>query len=350
MKFYFCLFFLLFAFLPIKSAAQTKVSDNVQKGGKTLTSVPVTVADRDGRYITGLEKKDFTLYENGVEQKIVSFATFDEPVSIALLLDTSGSTKDSLAEIKDAAADFIELLDRQDRCLIATFDAKVNILNNLTNDRKLLKASLAEARTADKEGSVLFNAIEEVAQKSFAGVEGRKVIVVLSDGKDFGSSIGRSDLMSRLEESDVAIYSIFYQSGGGFNKMVIAPDGTLQEGKAPKKTKEKKPKKKKNYSILIPVAGDVFTAEEAKLAARAADVEAVNSLQTMSDTTAGRFYQSDTQNLGGVFKKIAGELRQLYRLGYYSQAAGDAARPVIIKVSKPDAVVRAGGKFRAKQL
>ena len=67
--------------------------------------------------------------------------------------------------------------------------------------------------------------------------------------------------------------------------------------------------------ITIPLRGDLYSEDEAKLLARVADVEAVNSLQAMSDTTAGRFYQSDTQNLGGVFKKIAGELRQMYQIG-----------------------------------
>jgi VWFA-related protein len=179
------------------------------------------------------------------------------------------------------------------------------------------------------------------------------VIVLLSDGKDFGSSLTRNQLLNQLEESDVAIYSIFYQTGVGFNKIEVAPDGTIKEGKESKKNEKKKPqKKKKNYSILIPLRGDVFTEEELKLSAKVADIEAVNSLRALSDTTAGRFYQSDTPNLSGVFKRIAGELRQQYQLGYEARdAANDAGtRDIIVKVNRPDAVVRARGKFRAKQL
>jgi VWFA-related protein len=352
MKFFCAIFSLTILILPIKSVSQSNASENkVQNGAKILVKVPVSVADRDQRYVTGLKKNDFRLYQDGVEQKIASFSTIVEPINVALLLDTSGSTKDTLGKIKESAADFLALLDGQDKCLIATFDSQVRVLNTLTDDHKLLKSLLDQIQTAEKNGSVLFDALENVAQKSFVGVEGRKMIIVLSDGKDFGSSISKSELVSRLEESDVPIYSIFYQTGGGFNKLNISPDGKLTESKAAKKPKPEKPKKKKN-TLMIPLSRDGYTEEEAKLLARVGTVEAVNSLQKLSDTTAGRFYPSDAQNLGEVFKKIAGELRQIYQLGYYSQeaVAGETVHQIIVKVNRVDAVVRARGKFRATRL
>jgi VWFA-related protein len=233
---------------------------------------------------------------------------------------------------------------------VATFDAQLNVLNPLTSDQKALKNSLDKVRPAEKEGSVVFRAVEQIARESFDNVQGRKVIVLLSDGKDFGSGITKAELLSRLEESDVSVYSIFYQTGAGFNKLVIAPDGTLKEGKEDKKPPKKAaPKKKKNYSILIPLRGDVYTEEQVKLSAKVADIAAVNSLQEISDITAGRFYQSDAPNLGGIFKRIAGELRQQYRLGYYSkdQTSDAGAHDITVKVKRSDAVVRARGKFRA---
>ena len=230
--------------LPIESVAQTAIRTILKNAAKywltcrfrspTVTDVPA-----------GLKKKDFFIYQNGVEQKIVSFSTFDEPINIAILLDTSGSTKNSLKEIKEAAADFIDLLNQQDKCLIATFDSQVNVLNTLTNDHKTLKNSLNQVKTDEKEGSVLFNAIKQIAQKSFVGVEGRKVIIVLSDGKDFGSSLGKTELINQLEESDVSIYSIFYQTGDGFNKLMITPDGTLKESEETQKTEGQKAEKTK---------------------------------------------------------------------------------------------------------
>ncbi len=338
--------------LPVSTNAQATVfGDKTPKSGKTLISLPVTVSDRDGRYIAGLEKKDFTVYQNGVEQNISSFSTFDEPINIALLLDTSGSTKDSMDKIKDAAKDFIELLNLLDKCALVAFNSQIKVLSPLTTDHQMLRDSLNQAQTAEKEGSLVFDAVAQTVKTNFNGAKGRKVIILLSDGKDFGSSLSKKDLTAQLEETDVSIYSIFYESGAGFNKMTIAPDGTLKESRE-KKEKPKKPeKKKKKYSILIPMNGDVYTPEEVKMAARASDTQAVNALQELTDATAGRFYQSDTPNLSSIFKKIAAELKQQYRLEFYSNQTAETARsPIVIKVKKADTVVHIGGKYRAEQL
>ncbi|MDQ4121401.1 MAG: VWA domain-containing protein [Acidobacteriota bacterium] len=348
MKIIFALLSLLFLALPFDLRGQENISfEKTQKGERRLVSVPVIVSDRDGRYIPGLKKEDFTLYENGVEQKIAFFATYDEPINVALLIDTSESTRNTLREIKEAAEDFIGLLNPNDRCLIATFDAQLNILTPLTSNPQTMKESLAKVQTAQREGSVLFSSVKQIAEKSFTEATGRKVIVVLSDGKDFGSPLSKNELLGALEESDVSIYGIFYQTGMG-TKLTVSPNGQITEAKEEKKPKVKKPKKKKGYRILIPGRGDIFTTEEIKLSEKLADIQAVNVLQQLSDTTAGRFYSSDAPNLKGTFKRIAGELRQQYRIGYYTRDSVNAAvHDISVKVGRPDAVVRARGKFRA---
>lgn len=344
---------LLLMILTLPVGLQAQTTDKVQKGNKKLISVPVTVSDREGRYISGLKKEDFAIYQDGVKQKIDFFATEDEPVSVALLLDTSASTKDVLDKIKDAAKDFIELLNPNDQCLVATFDSQVKILSPFTSDRKPLKQSLEKIQAAEREGTLVFSAVRQITQNFSADAPGRKVIVLLSDGKDYGSTISKTELFSQLEESDILIYSVFYQTGKGFNKPVLNSDGKIEEGEKEKKLKkEKKPKKKKGYSIQISLPPDIYTPEDVKLSDRVATIEAVNVLQEMSDLTAGRFYMSDAPNLGRIFKQIASELRQQYRLGYYSRdAANDSnVRNISVKIERPDAVVRTRGKFRAKQL
>ncbi|HSK71735.1 MAG TPA: VWA domain-containing protein [Pyrinomonadaceae bacterium] len=351
MKILFALLAFALLTLPVEFRAQTAISDRVQKGNKTFISVPVTVSDREGRYISGLKKDDFTVYQDGVKQKIEFFATESEPINVALLLDTSASTKDVLDKIREAARDFIDLMNPNDKCLIATFDSQVKVLSQFTSDKKTLKDALNQIQNAEQEGSVVFRAVDHIARNSLNNVQGRKAIVLLSDGKDFGSSVSRNELINQLEESDVLIYSVFYQTGIGFNKLVVKPDGTVKEGKENKKPKkEKKPKKKKGYSIVIPMPGDTFTQEEIKLTDRTASTAAVNSLQEMSDTTAGRFYLSDAVNLSRIFKQIAGELRQQYRLGFYTKDADSALHDLTVKVERPDVVVRARGKFRAGRL
>ena len=333
-----------------------------------MVSVPVAVSDRDGRYIADLKRKDFTVLEDGVEQKITFFSTFEEPLNIALLLDTSGSTEFSLGDIKAAAREFVDLLNPNDKCLIATFDTDVKILNPLTADRKVLKDSLNKAQTAAQDGTVMFRAVEQIAQNSFNNISGRKVIVLLSDGKDSGNFTGKDNLLKTLEESDILIYTVFYKTGEGFNKIVIDPTGEVKEGKEGKKgektekqaektaekTEKPKPaKKKKNYTIFIPAPAGAATDADIETMQKNADIEAIDALKAMADATAGRFYLSDTPKLNSVFRQVAAELRQQYRLGYQSSKppAKDAeVRNISVSVNRPDVVVRARGKFRAKQL
>jgi len=319
---------------------------------RTFVSVPVSVSDREGRYISGLEKDDFVIYQDGKEQKVTFFATEDEPVSVALLIDTSESTKAVLTDIRQAAKDFVELLNKNDRCMVATFDSEVKVLEPFTTDREMLGKSIENIQSGEKEGTVVFNAVDRLAREYFPKMQGRKVIILLSDGKDFGSSVSKRDLFSQLEESDVMIYSIFYQTGrvkvndtGAVKEPEIKPAAVVKQ---PEPTKPAK-KKKKGYSIRIETSRDPNTPEEIRLIDKVTSSEAVNVLQEMSDTTAGRFYMSDAQKLSQIFKRIASEVRQQYRLGFYSRG-GEAAVPanIMVKVNRTDAVVRARGKYRQK--
>jgi len=316
---------------------------------KTFVSVPVIVSDREGRYISGLKKDDFRILQDGKEQKISFFATEDEPVSVALLIDTSESTKGVLNEIRAAAKDFIELLNYKDKCLVATFDSEVKVLSPFTSNREDLEKSLEKIETGKREGTVVFSAIDQIAREHFAKTQGRKIIVLLSDGKDYGSSVSKNDLLSQLEESDVMIYSIFYQTG----RVFVDPSGAVKEEPEIKKPEEKKPKKKKKkYTIKIALGKDANTPQEIELIDKVANTEAVNVLQEMSETTAGRFYMSDAPKLSQIFKKIAAEVRQQYRLGFNSKTIADDqdVNDIIVKVNRADAVVRARGKYRAKKL
>ena len=322
---------------------------------RTFVSVPVSVSDREGRYISGLEKDDFRIYKDGQEQKVTFFATEDEPVTVAILIDTSESTKAVLTDIREAAKEFVRLLNRNDKCMIATFDSEVKVLEPFSQNREMLEKAVENIQTGEKEGTVVYNAVDKLAREHFVKAQGRKIIVLLSDGKDFGSSVSRRDLFSQLEESDVMIYSIFYQTGrvqvdekGAIREPEVKPaEVKPTEIKQPEETKPKK-KKKKRYSIRIDIPRDTNTPEEIKLIDQVTSIEAVNVLKEMSDNTAGRFYMSDAPKLSQVFKQIAAEARQQYRLGFYTRNAADA-NDIIVKVNRADAVVRTRGKFR-KQL
>jgi VWFA-related protein len=223
-----------------------------------------------------------------------------------------------------------------------------------TSDQETLEKSLDKIQTGEREGSVVFSAVEQITREHFAKTQGRKVVVLLSDGKDYGSSVSKRELFNQLEESDVMIYSIFYQTGRvevDSTGAVKPPEEIKQpENKQPEEKKSKK--KKKKYSIKIVLARDPNTPEEIKLIDQVTSMEAVSVLQEMSDTTAGRFYMSDAPKLSQIFKKIAGEVRQQYRLGFHSGNAvsEEVVNDIIVKVNRADAVVRARGKYRAKKL
>src|SRR5258708_7002240 len=120
--------------------------DEEIKLGATLVNVPVIVSDAEGRYIPGLKLSDFSLYQDDVKQKISFFGAQEEPINVALLLDTSGSTHDVLKKIKGAAKDFIKDLKPKDRAAVMSFDLDIHLLSSLTSDKKTLEKAVNEAK------------------------------------------------------------------------------------------------------------------------------------------------------------------------------------------------------------
>src|SRR6185503_9089673 len=167
--------------------AQDKQADAPIKVQTTLVSVPVIVSDHQGRYIPGLKLEDFKLYQDRAEQPISVFETAEEPLNVALLIDTSRSTLPVLGDIKSAGVKFIKELRSQDRAMIVALDYDVHVLSQLTSDRKALERAMKNATTGEQFGTVLRDAVAEVIERGFKRIEGRKAIIVLTDGKDAGS-------------------------------------------------------------------------------------------------------------------------------------------------------------------
>src|SRR5215831_8835452 len=149
----------------IPTAAQTQKQDSDQtfKIETTLVSVPVIVSDRQGRYIAGLKASDFTLYEDRVKQPIAFFADTEEPINVALLLDTSKSVTWALDEIKVTAKDFVKQLRLQDREIMA--------LCELTSDRKTLERAIVNAQIGERFGTKLRDAVNDVMKEEFRTVK-----------------------------------------------------------------------------------------------------------------------------------------------------------------------------------
>jgi len=185
-----------------------------------LVSVPAVVTDRNGHPLSGLSAENFTLLEDGKPQRITNFATTETPFEIALLLDTSGSTREELGLIRDAANAFINALRPGDRVAIVAFNntprngsplATVEVASPLVDDRQKLRQAIAGLGTSN--GTPFYDALGRIADQVFRDpprpeMRGRRAIVALTDGVDSTSNSGYDDARAKLSRSGLACYFI----------------------------------------------------------------------------------------------------------------------------------------------
>lgn len=175
-----------------------------------LVTVPLIATDRGGMYITDLRKEEFTITEDDVQQEIAVFGRVAAPFHVVLLLDTSSSTRDKLKEIQRAANTFVEQLQPVDRVKVISFDDKVNDLNQFTSDRDVLRAAINGTRSG--EGTKVYDAVE-LAVNTIRRINGRKAIVLFSDGMDWHSDRATfEDTIRLLDEDGVVVYPIRYET------------------------------------------------------------------------------------------------------------------------------------------
>lgn len=200
-------------------------SDEVDEGDVVrvdtqLVSVPAVVTDASGRPLSGLKPENFRLIEDGQPQTIANFGTTQTPFEIALLLDTSGSTRDDVALIRSAANSFIEALRPGDRVGIVAFNtaqttndptATVEVLAPLTGDRGELRKAIENLGSSN--GTPYYDALERVVQSIFRDppgedVRGRRAVVALTDGVDSASKSDFGTAKLLLSRAGVACYFV----------------------------------------------------------------------------------------------------------------------------------------------
>lgn len=195
---------------PEPSPPQDQQDVETLKIETDLILVPVIATDINGLYVPDLERKEFTVSEDGVDQEIAFFGTVSVPFHVVLMLDTSASTREKLILIQQAAVAFVEQLQPSDRVKIISFDDRVRDFNEFTNDREALKAAIY--RTQSGEGTKLYDAVQ-LALASVKRIQGRKAIVLFSDGVDFHSDSASFDGTLRgLDEEGVLVYPIRYNT------------------------------------------------------------------------------------------------------------------------------------------
>ena len=200
--------------------------DQAVKLEATLVTVPVIAIDRDGKYIPDMSREDFTLHEDGTKQEIVFFAPVNEPFHVVLMLDTSASTQEKLGQIKRAAITFVEQLKPADRLKVISFDDQVRDLCAFTNDRAELGRAID--RTQPGQGTKLYDAVA-LALRELRPIQGRKAIVLFTDGADRTSDTARyTDNISEVEESGVIVYPIRYNTRAETEAMLRNQSGIIK--------------------------------------------------------------------------------------------------------------------------
>ncbi|MEK7722754.1 MAG: VWA domain-containing protein [Acidobacteriota bacterium] len=341
---FFALFLSVFTFTHF---AQN--SDEVIKIETALVNIPVIVSDRNGRNISGLQIENFTVFEDSKPQKIEYFASEKSPLNVAILLDTSRSTQQVLGKIKKAAREFIKQLQPNDQGLIVSFDNDVEFLSELTSDRKTLDRAIKNAEIGEQVGTVLQDAVFDVVNNKFAKVKGRKAIILLTDGKDFGSYINRKDLIYRLEESDTLVYSIFYETGNirrlNNNRLpsIIFPNPNRRGGMRGQRRRQTP------FPDNFPPPNQ-NPRNQGRVIQQQMNEDAISFLKQISDSTAGRLYQNEIDDLEKTFAIIANELRNQYLIGYYPEKSETTKNihQVKVKVDKNDVVVRSKNTYRSQ--
>ncbi len=207
---------------PDTPAAGDEVDEgDVVRVDTQLVSVPAVVTDSSGRPLSGLRPENFRLIEDGQVQTITNFGTAETPFEIALLLDTSGSTRDDVALIRSAANNFIEALRPGDRVGVIAFNtantvsaesvATVEVLTQLTSDRDALRSAIDNLGASN--GTPYYDALERVADAIFREpprdeVRGRRAVVALTDGVDSASHSDFASAKLKLARAGIACYFI----------------------------------------------------------------------------------------------------------------------------------------------
>ena len=249
--------------LPLFGAAQT-VDIRVDT---TLVVVPVTVTDATNRFVLGLEKGDFEILEDGTAQKITHFSGEDAPISIGLLIDTSGSMTMKLDTSRKAVEELLKTLNAQDEAFLVAFSDHAQLVQGFSDRVEDVQKGLGSLQTGGL--TALLDAVNLGISEMKKAKNPRKALVVISDGGDNNSRYSQEEIRNIVREADVQLYAM----------------GVFEPSLFPSLSKE--------------------------------EVSGPKLLSQISEQTGGRaFGASESDQLPGIAEKIAIELHNEYSLAY----------------------------------
>ncbi|HEX8711913.1 MAG TPA: VWA domain-containing protein [Terracidiphilus sp.] len=255
------------AFLVLIAAAWLAAQETTLHLNVKLVSVFVNVTDRNGAIVGGLTKDNFAVFEDGRPQKIAVFERVSElPLNLIIAVDTSGSVSKDLRAEADAAHQFAEdILRPQDRMSVMQFSTDVRVLTQFTNKPSQVYGGLKRLHTDF--ATAFYDAIVQ-GSDALGSKEGRKALIVISDGDDTLGDKTYGDALEHALRNEVMIYSL----------------------------------------IDVPIE-----------ASAGRDTGGEHTMITLSEQTGGKYYYVQQSGLDTVFKQVSEDLRTQYLIGYYPQ-------------------------------
>lgn len=262
----------------------------VFRSGTKMVPIYATVTDIQNRLVPDLTIDDFEIYDNDTLQPIALFENQNQPFTAVVMLDTSGSMTESLKLVYAGAEQFLTRLQAQDKAQVGAFNDKIEFSGVFTSDRDELAAALRNLDFGYP--TRLYDAVD-ASISQLTGIEGRRVIVLLTDGEDTASKVGQGTVVDRARADEVMIYGIGLQSDyfNGVRRVRSSPDKVLR-----------------------------------KLA---------------EETGGGYYLLSGTKDLGATFARIAQELRSQYVLGFTPSTLDGKVHKLLVKVKRPGTKARA---------
>jgi VWFA-related protein len=319
------LFFLL---LTLSSPGQQPT----YKIASIVVNVPATVHNKHGQIIRDLKKDDFVLQEDGHPREIRYFAQENDlPLTLGLLVDTSMSQRRVLEDEREASYAFLDrMLRQEDKAFIIHFDRESELLQDLTSDRQHLQSALQDLHTPDPEsrrtgggswpggghrrggwggpGTVLYDAVFLASDELMKKQQGRKALLILSDGVDTGSMVRLERAIEAAQRADTIVYSILFY------------DAQI-------------------YRAMGPFGG---WGRHGGTGGFSRYPDGRNVLEQISNETGGRLFEvSSKQPIASVYSQIADELRNQYNLGFAPGNDGLGYHKIQLKTRQKDLIVQA---------
>ncbi|HVZ22269.1 MAG TPA: VWA domain-containing protein [Vicinamibacterales bacterium] len=281
--------FVVTSALVVAAVAGLVAQQATFRAGTQFVSLPTTVTDAGGRLVPNLEKDQFTVFDNGKPQMITVFENGVTPFTVVVMLDFSASMTENLDRVKNAAEQFLLRMLPQDKGQVGAFSDRIQFSGTFTSDRDDLIGALGDLQYGNP--TRLYDAIDQSIDM-LQDVDGRKVVLVLTDGDDTDSKVGFGHIMDRATQKEVMIYAIGLES--------VFFDGQRMVRSRPD-----------------------------------------HNLRKMAEETGGGYFElKKTDDLSPTFTRVAEELHSLYTLGFNPPDLDGKEHKVEVRMQMPGLTAR----------